>query len=404
MKKLATALLSTVLAVSTLSMGLVANAASLSDVGTIGEKGLPDRFKGMEAQVTQKYKEAFQWATKLHALDSEDLFDFGNASGEFVHRWSGTDLEENVYEICNQDFDGGNSTASAAFSYTNWAAILCANETTLNVVIMRDAPAEYYAQGGGVNNLEFGDPTTNQYWRVEDGVEVLYQQFTNGYLRSEEGKSYFTEFHNYIAEGADYVEPPAAPPAYGDIYAINEDGCTWEQPRFVPNHPDITHNDDGTVSIDQGHHEGDTNNPGGINTDPTISDPDWDPNQPGTEDPTNSTATSTTASGASSTVSGTTVSGNTVSGNTVSGSTVSGDNNQTASGTSGGTTTVRKMNVGATVGIVVACVVVVGGGAFCLYWFVLRKKKAAADGVDADAADDAAKTEEKSDDKPEDKK
>ena len=124
MKKLATALLSTVLAVSTLSMGLMANAASLSDVGIIGEKGLPDRFKGKEAQVTAAYQRAFQWATTLHALDSEEKFDFGNASGEYVHRWSGTDEEENVYEICNQDFDGGNSTASAAFTYANWAAIV----------------------------------------------------------------------------------------------------------------------------------------------------------------------------------------------------------------------------------------------------------------------------------------
>lgn len=398
MKKLATALLSAALAVSTLSMGLMANAASLSDVGVIGEKGLPDRFKGKEAQVTAAYQRAFQWATSLHALDSEELFDFGNASGEYVHRWSGTDEEENVYEICNQDFDGGNSTASAAFTYANWAAIVCADENTLNVVVMRDTAAEYYARGGGVNNKEFGDPTTNQYWRVEDGVEVLYQQFTLGYLRSEEGKSYFTEFHNYIAEGDAYVEPPAAPPAYGDIYAINEDGCSWEQPRFVPNHPDWPAGGNTPTTVTSTP-SGGTTGPGGTNSD--IKDPDWDDTVSGTGSQTGSTV-SGTVSGTASTVSGTTVSGT-----TVSGTTVSGDDAQTASDgtTTGGTTTVRTMNVGATVGIVVACVVVVGGGAFCLYWFVLRKKKAAADGAD-DVAEttDAAQTEEKSDDKPEDKK
>ena len=387
MKKLATALLSTALAVSTLSMGLVANAAELSEAGRIGEKGLPDRFTDMATDVSNKYKEAFQWATTLHALDSNDKFDFGTASGEFLHRWSGTDLSENVYEICNQDFDNGNSTASGAFTYNNWAAIVCWDETTLNVVVLRDAAAEYYAKGGGVNNLEYGQPTTNQYWRMEDGTEVLYQQFQNGYLRIEEGKSYFAKFHNYIAEGDAYVEPPAAPPAYGDIYALNEDGCTWEQPRFVPGHPYYGHDDVVPPYQNNSATPDDTDRTQSQILDPSV------PTVPGETE-------STPVSGTSSTVSGTTVSGN-----TVSGGTVSGENNQTASGsTTGGTTTQRQLNVGATVGIVVACVVVVGGGAFCLYWFVLRKKKAAADGADAEAVQTEEKPEEKSDDKTDDKK
>lgn len=394
MKKLATALLSTALAVSTLSMGLVANAAELSEVGRIGEKGLPDRFTDMATDVSNKYKEAFQWATTLHALDSNDKFDFGTASGEFLHRWSGTDLSENAYEICNQDFDNGNSTASGAFTYNNWAAIVCWDETTLNVVVLRDAAAEYYAKGGGVNNLEYGQPTTNQYWRMEDGTEVLYQQFQNGYLRIEEGKSYFAKFHNYIAEGDAYVEPPAAPPAYGDIYALNEDGCTWEQPRFVPGHPYYGHDDVVPPYQNNSATPGDTDRTQSQILDPSV------PTVPGETESTPVPGTSSTASGTSSVVSGTS--------STVSGTSSVANNNQTASGesnTTGGTTTQRQLNVGATVGIVVACVVVVGGGAFCLYWFVLRKKKAAADGAD-DVAEttDAAQTEEKSDDKPEDKK
>lgn len=396
MKKLVSAAISAALALTTLSMGLMAGATDASQVGAIGDSGVPDAFKGKEAELTQKYKEAYNWGITLHSHKENDgMFNFGDASGELVHIWSGTDPEGNVYQICNQDFDNGTSTVSNAFSYNNWAAIVCADPETLNVVIMRDAAAEWYAKGGGVNNWKSGSPTTNQYWRTENGVPVCYQQFENGHLRIEEGEVWYAEFYSKIDLGADYPQPPAAPPAYGDIYTPNADGCTWEEPKYLPSNvtpPDVTTN--------VPNNEVPGGQTGDDNQNPAIVDPSL---PAGTVDP-NSTTASGTASGASSTVSGTTVSGNTVSGNTVSGSTVSGDNNQTASGTSGGTTTVRKMNVGATVGIVVACVVVVGGGAFCLYWFVLRKKKAAADGVDADAADDAAKTEEKSDDKPEDKK
>ena len=78
------------------------------------------------------------------------------------------------------------------------------------------------------------DPITNQYWRVEDGIPFLYQQFENGYVRCEDGEAWFGDFHNKIDEGEAYVEPPEAPPAYGDIYTVNADGCSWENPKYIP--------------------------------------------------------------------------------------------------------------------------------------------------------------------------
>lgn len=393
MKKLVSAAISAALALTTLSMGLMAGATDASQVGAIGDSGVPDAFKGKEAELTQKYKEAYNWGITLHSHKENDgMFNFGDASGELVHIWPGTDPEGNVYQICNQDFDNGTSTVSNAFSYNNWAAIVCADPETLNVVIMRDAAAEWYAKGGGVNNWQSGSPTTNQYWRTENGVPVCYQQFENGHLRIEEGEVWYAEFYSKIDLGDAYPQPPAAPPAYGDIHTPNADGCTWEEPKYLPSDVVV----DVSTSVPNNEVPGGQT---GNNQDPQIVDPSL---PAGTVDPNSTTASGAASGTASGTVSDTTVSGSTVSDNTVSGSTVSGS---TVSGsTTGGTTTVRQMNVGATVGIVVACVVVVGAGAFCLYWFVLRKKKAAADGVDAEAVDEAAQAEEKSDDKTDDKK
>lgn len=397
MKKLVSALISTALAVSTLSMGLVAGATDVTQVGAIGDKGVPDRFGGKEDALKTKYKEAYNWAITLHAHKSSDgLFDFGEASGELVHRWSGTDDSENAYEICNQDFDNGDSIASGAFTYNNWAALVCSDPDTMNVVVMRDAAAEWYAKGGGPNNRLSGNPTTNQYWRTEDGMQVAYQQFEKGYLRIEEGEAWYTYFHSPEVDGDAYVAPPKAPPAYGDIYAKNSDGCSWENPKYIPTDvPDDS--SDPTDPTDPTQPGTGTGNGGGGNiVDPTISDPTvgGDDQTPDGQTPD---GTNSTVEGAGSDTAG-------VNSGTVSGGNKNKNNNANANNdkTTGGANTVRKMNVGATVGIVAGCVVVLGGGAFCLYWFVLRKKKAA-EGAD-EAAADVPQTEDKPEENPEDKK
>lgn len=388
MKKLASACFSAVLAVSVLSTGLlVANATDRSQVGSISS--VPARFEGKQDQLSQKYKAAFEWGITLHAAKASDgNFDFGDASGEFVHTWSGTDPEGNVYEICNQDFDGGNSTVAGAFSYKNWAAITCSDADTLNVVILRDAPAELYGKGGGVNNWQFGSPTTNQYWRMEDGIPVLYQQFDNGYLRCEEGETWYSKFHNKIDEGADYVEPPQAPPAYGDIYAQNADGCSWENPKYFPGPNDGNDGPDGPVG------SGGTQGPGGTGpiTNPSVPTPGGDDEPVNSEDPANPDE-----SGVASGESGVTSTESTDEANVGSNTNKNSSKAANASNTTGGNKK-AKLNVGATVGIVAGCVVVLGGGAFCLYWFVLRKKKA------TEGADEAVVEETKTEEKPEDKK
>ncbi|MCI8361402.1 MAG: hypothetical protein HFE86_08720 [Clostridiales bacterium] len=404
MKKLVSACVSAVLAVSTLSMGLFAGAAELSEVGTIGEKGLPSRFAGKEDQLSQKYKAAYQWAIQLHAQKQNDgNFNFGNASGEFLHNWSGTDPNDQVYEICNQDFDSGNSTASGSFSYNNWAALVCTNPDTLEVIVMRDAAAEYYAKGGGVNNWQTSDPITNQYWRMEGGIPVAYQQFKNGYLRSEEGESWYTDFYSKIDLDADYVEPPQAPPAYGDIYEINADGCSWENPKYFPEDQKGNIVDGGTTSLPKPQQPGgnDNNpggNPGGTITDPT--DPNFDPNAvggdqtPGEQTPDGQTPDGQTPDGENPEGTGSDTAA--LTSGTASGNKANANANKD---NKGGANTVRKMNVGATVGIIGGAVVVLGGGAFCLYWFVLRKKKVA-EGAGAAAAD-APQTEDKPEEKSE---
>ncbi|MCI8360288.1 MAG: hypothetical protein HFE86_03015 [Clostridiales bacterium] len=230
--------LATAISITLAASALFSASADASLVGVIGAGGLPAAFDGKEAVITQRFKEAYQWAQTLHAQRPQDgNFSFGDSSGELVHSWAGTDVNGQVYTIVSQDFDGGNSIAEGAFALNNWAALICADPETCQVIVMRDAPAEYYINGGGVHNWQSGNPITNQYWRMEGGIPILYQQFENGYLRCEDGESWYAEFYNKADEGDYYVEPPQAPPAYGDIHAVNQDGCSWENPKYIPGGP-----------------------------------------------------------------------------------------------------------------------------------------------------------------------
>ena len=232
MKKCRMGLAAAILAAS---VTLTASAGyNLSEAGVISAQ-MGESFRGKEAVLTQRYKEAYEWATRLHAQDAKDgLFDFGSSSEEGLHTWTGWNVDGTTREIACQDFTGGNSTAAGAFLYDDWSAILCSDPDTLNVVVVRDAAADFYVLGGGINNWMSGSPVTNQYWRIESGVPVLYQQFENGYFRAEEGESWYSNFHSKVDEGKDYIQPPQAPPAYGNIYAVNEDGCSWENPKYIP--------------------------------------------------------------------------------------------------------------------------------------------------------------------------
>lgn len=211
------------------------SAADPYYIGLIGNRGLPEAFAGKEAVITRHFKEAYQWAQTLHAHKSTDgKFDFGNSSVELVHGWTAWVEGGQERSIVCQDFSGGNSCAMGALAFNNWAALLCTDPETCQVIVMRDAPAEWYAKGGGVNNMLSGNPVTNQYWRMEDNIPVLYQQFENGYLRIEEGDNWYAEFISPLLDEASYKSPPAAPPAYGSIYKPNQDGCTWENPKYIP--------------------------------------------------------------------------------------------------------------------------------------------------------------------------
>ncbi|HIZ83857.1 MAG TPA: hypothetical protein H9668_05510 [Firmicutes bacterium] len=245
MKKLTTAVLSALLAVC---MACTAWAADVpANVGVfMGE--MPAAFQGKEAILEQNCKKAYAWALQLHAQEEDGSFRFGESSGTLLHAWYGMDMEEVVNVLLCQDFSGGNSTAPGAFGTGSWAALVCVDPETCEFIVLRDTPAEYFSLGGGPLNLQTGMPTTNQYWRMEDGIPVLYQQFENGYLRAEEGKSWFAEFHNKTAEGTVYVEPPQPPTAYGPIDEVSADGCTWENPLYLDSlRGDV--NGDGRVDI-----------------------------------------------------------------------------------------------------------------------------------------------------------
>lgn len=377
MKRVWTIALSAVLAGA---MACTAWAADVpSHVGIVtGE--LPEAFQGKEALLEQNCKKAYEWALQLHAKEAEDGgFQFGQSTDQLLHYTERLQYETSK-DVLLQDFDGGNSVSRGAFLFDNWAALICTDPETCQVIVLRDAVAEYMALGGGVGNLPFGAPTTNQYWRMEEEIPVLYQQTEDGYFRSEYGESWFTEFHNKKAEGEFYTEPPQPPKAYGPVDEPSPDGCIWENPLYIgwnaPEEPSSTDTSTGVTSESQ---------PESVDSE---SDAPVDESIP-------AGGTITTTSAADS-ISSSAPSENTSAPVEETSDVSSHPESRTSSGlgANADTSDTGGWNAGLTAGIAAAVVVIAGGG-FCLYWFVLRGKRAAlpAEGQLSEEPDKEDKTE-----------
>lgn len=378
MKRVWTIALSAVLAGA---MACTAWAADVpSHVGIVtGE--LPEAFQGKEALLEENCKKAYEWALQLHAKEAEDGgFRFGQSTDELLHYTES--LEDNMNQgVILQDFDGGNSSAKDALWFDNWAALICVEPETCQILILRDTPAEYVAKVAGSHSLRgLGLPTTNQYWRMEGEIPVLYQQFENGYLRAEKGEPYFVEFHDPLAEGEFYTEPPQPPKAYGPVDEPSPDGCTWENPLYIgwnaPEEPSSTDTSTGVTSESQ---------PESVDSE---SDAPVDESIP-------AGGTITTTSAADS-ISSSAPSENTSAPVEETSDVSSHPESRTSSGpgANADTSDTGGWNAGLTAGIAAAVVVIAGGG-FCLYWFFLRGKKAAlpAEGQLSEEPDKEDKTE-----------
>lgn len=362
MKRALTLALSAMLTIS--AAGAVWAADVPSNVGVAAGE-LPEAFQGKEALLEENCKKAYAWALQLHAKEPEDGgFRFGESTDELLHFKDFT--LNGIEEQCIiQDFDGGNSSADKAFTYTNWAALVCVDPETCEVLILRDTPAEYFSRGGGVSNLPFGLPTTNQYWRMEEDIPVLYQQFENGYLRVEKGESYFAEFHNFLSEGDFYEEPPQPPMAYGPVDEPSPDGCTWENPLYIGwNAGEESSSSDTAGTESESRPESVISDPGSDAFVDESAPADETTSDTATAGGTDASAPDESASAPAAETSDTALSSEE---SRTSGS--PGPNADT-SDTGGG------WNAGLMAGIAAGAVVIAGGG-FCLYWFILRNKKAA---------------------------
>ena len=204
------------------------------EVGKIGGEIAPG-FQGKEELIRERFREAYAWGSGLSAWDGgpDSRFDFGEMDTEYVHEWQAEHpvaiLETGMIQL----FYEGNSSAVNALARDNTAALLCSNPETMRVFILRDAVAEDYFKTNGNINGGYGYPISNQYWRMEEGIPVLYQQFTLGYYRAEWGEPWYACFYNQEDEGSSYVEPPVAPDPSAPIDQPSSDGCTWEDPRII---------------------------------------------------------------------------------------------------------------------------------------------------------------------------
>lgn len=379
MKRVWTIALSAVLAGT---MACTAWAADVpSNIGVVSGE-LPAAFQGKEAMLEENCKKAYEWAQQLHAKEAEDGgFRFGQSTDQLLHY---TDVlqSEISKDVLLQDFDGGNSTSRDAFRFHNWAALICTDPETCEILILRDAPAEYIAKGGGKSTRGIGMPVSNQYWRMEGDTPVLYQQFEDGYLRVENGQVWYAEFFSKTDLGDNYADPPRPPTAYGPIDEPSPDGCTWENPLYIGwnAEPEPASSDAGD-SMDSG-----------SQTSSVISDPG--PEAFIYEAVSDDSTSTNTATAGRATTSAPAESASVPVEQT---SDTSSHPESQASGDLGAnaaTSDTGGWNAGLAAGIT-AAVTVMAGGVFCLYWFVLRGKKAAqpSEGQPSGAPDKEDKTE-----------
>lgn len=209
----------------------------VSKVGYYGGNGLWEEFYESEInQITALIRAEFNRGSKTRSEMHKGTryFNYGESTGEYVYSHAGKPVNRHgeslgvVAGCMIQDFGGGYSTRPAAFDGRpkQWCCIMVtrASLDKGEAYTIRDSIASQYTQNGDVRG-SWGLPTSNQYWVVEDGEEVLYQQFEYGYARSLKGQSYdaMFKFHHVGAENYDPDFPKTGSedrPSYADVKII----------------------------------------------------------------------------------------------------------------------------------------------------------------------------------------
>lgn len=210
------------LAALTLLFSCLAGSALADEYNIlIGENGQSywHEFKPEDLdRVAELIKKEYNRTSRLRSEKDKgkSYFNYGRSTDEGIHAWCGSEVEYNGVPhapvgCMAQDFVGGNSTCYQAFAMPeNWCCIVVTKKgfDKGEAYTIRDAVASQYAAAGGTNSY-WGLPTSNQYWVVEDGQEVLYQQFDNGYARAVDGSSLsaFFGFHYFWDEETDMNFP-----------------------------------------------------------------------------------------------------------------------------------------------------------------------------------------------------
>lgn len=196
---------------------------NLAAVGAMGSTIWKDFSQSDMNKVSRLIRAEFNRTSQLRSEMHKGgrYFDYGEATDELVHAWAGSAGEYNGVPhdpvgCMNQDFSGGYSTCLQAFEQpSQWCCILVtrASFEKNEAYTIRDAMASKYAAAGGPNSA-WGMPTSNQYWVIEDGKEVLYQQFDNGYARAVDGSALdaFFSFHYKWDEETDMNYPKSGAP------------------------------------------------------------------------------------------------------------------------------------------------------------------------------------------------
>ena len=270
---------------------------NLSAVGALGSTVWKDFSTGDLNKVSRLIRAEFNRTSQLRSEmhKGTKYFNYGESTDELVHSWAGSSGEydgvpHDPVGCMNQDFSGGTSTCLQAFSQAaQWCCILVtrASFEKNEAYTVRDSIASQYAAAGGPNSA-WGMPTSNQYWVVEDGQEVLYQQFDNGYARAVDGSSLtaFFGFHYKWDEETDMNYPKSGEPdrpSFANV-AINDSNVNFTNPDTNVDIPgDITF-----VEEDPGANPDDGNPGDGNPGDGNPADP-ANPDNPG--DATNSDGT-----------------------------------------------------------------------------------------------------------------
>ena len=243
---------------------------NLSAVGALSSSMWKEFSVGEMNKVSQLIRAEFNRTSQLRSEmhKGTQYFNYGESTDELVHSWAGTAGEYNgvphdAVGCMNQDFAGGTSTCLEAFGQPpQWCCILVtrASFEKNEAYTVRDSIASQYASAGGTNSA-WGMPTSNQYWVVEDGKEVLYQQFDNGYARAVDGSalSAFFGFHYKWDEETDMNYPKSGEPdrpSFANVEIKSTNG-----PELLnPNDPVV-------VPPDMGYSEPDENIDDNNNTD-----------------------------------------------------------------------------------------------------------------------------------------